>query len=226
MSLYTFQLENVSKRYGRTPAIDDISLMIPDHCFIAVIGSNGSGKTTLLKLLASVLKPTSGRIFFYGRTGISRDLIGYVSHQLLLYSDLSVLQNLQYFASIYRVPNLERRTTEIVRVFQLDDIARCTIRELSRGQQQRVTIARAVLHSPKVLILDEPFTGLDAVQTAFLDDYLKNLHETGINIILTDHDQSHAQNLCHALLYINDGKYIKMTPVPEKPAEFLASHNI
>jgi ABC-type sulfate/molybdate transport systems ATPase subunit len=107
---------------------------------------------------------------------------------------------------MYQISSSKERITEIVHTFNLENFAQRVIRELSRGQQQRVTIARAILHQPDVLLLDEPYTGLDSHNTDFLDSLLKNLHESGINIIFTSHDRIHVQNLTETICMLKNGR--------------------
>ncbi len=206
MTTALYHFDNVTRKYGLIHAVDGISFTIGHPCALAVTGSNGSGKSTLLSLMASVIKPSAGRISFMNQPDIDKRRIGYVSHAVLLYNDLTVLQNLLFFASMYQVREAVSLIDKLIRQFRLENCRNRIVRGLSRGQQQRATLARALIHNPDVLILDEPFTGLDESNTAMLTGYLKSLHESGISIIFSTHDMSHARNLTEKVFILKNGK--------------------
>lgn len=210
MSDILYKLENVSKIFGHETALDNICMNIPERCFLAITGPNGSGKSTLLRLLAFIIKPSKGKILIKNELVDKPRSIGFVSHQLLLYNDLTVRQNLNFFAGVYSIPAPDKKIKEALDIFKLGIYADKVIRDLSRGQQQRAAIARSILHNPEILIMDEPFTGLDVEHSSTLDQLLKNLHESGINIIFTSHDREYSLQISNSSCELCDGKITKI----------------
>lgn len=182
-----FRLEGVDKYYGATAALRNISFSLPRPCCTVIRGPNGSGKSTLLQILASVIRPTRGKIFFFGQHHPVKQRIGYVSHFPLMYNDLTVEENFIYFSALYGISDPLPLIHEIITVMEITTIRDQIFRCLSRGQQQKASIARSLLHKPDLLILDEPFSGLDPDSGTFIMQFLQNLHESGISIILSQH---------------------------------------
>src|SRR3989442_6389624 len=165
--------EGLSHAFGSVQALDGISFRLEAGHTLAVFGPNGAGKTTLLKVLAGLLRPRQGRAEVRG----GRSAIGWISHQSFLYGHLTVIENLRFWASLYRVPReaRDRRAAELLARLGLTDRADQPVAALSRGLVQRATIARALMHDPAVLLLDEPFTGLDLAAAAELRRLLSEL---------------------------------------------------
>jgi heme exporter protein A len=160
------ELRNVSKYFGDVAALAGVQLRVEAGDAILLYGPNGAGKTTLLRLLATLARPSVGEVLFGGkhvhRDPAAKAAIGFVSHTTFLYGDLTVRENLRFFGTLFALPGLEKKIDAALEFFDLGDRARTPVRELSRGLQQRVALARAFLHDPQFLLLDEPFTGLDA----------------------------------------------------------------
>lgn len=197
-------LKSVSKRYGRTTAVRNVSLAVPSGDKVAVAGPNGSGKSTLLRLIAGLTSPNSGTVTVGDsppRT--SRARIGFLGHRLYLYPHLSAEENLRLYAGLYGVA--PGRVGEVLRFMQLDGKRSSPMRTFSKGESQRLGIARAVLHAPDYLILDEPFSGLDKAGTEQLVDYLSNSPQT---IVMTTHDPEQAGRVVDRIVQIREGSIL------------------
>jgi len=187
----------VSKRYGALFAVRNVSLAIAPGEFVALLGPNGSGKSTLIRLAAQAARPTAGSVNFSlegGRALVepveARAGIGLVGHSSLVYDELSAVENLQFFGKLYGVSNIPRRARELVEAVGLGKRADSLVRGFSRGMRQRLSIARALLHAPGLLLLDEPTTGLDQDALNWLTAYLRDLHHAGCTIVMSTHGAS------------------------------------
>ncbi|MDH3198128.1 MAG: heme ABC exporter ATP-binding protein CcmA [Candidatus Krumholzibacteria bacterium] len=185
--------EHVTKRFGRLTALRSVDLTVrPGECTV-LFGRNGAGKSTLLHIVAALIRSYEGRVAVFGedlRAGgeRSRRALGLVSHDSYLYNDLTALDNLRFYARLYGARDAEARARALLARFDLEAKARSTVRELSRGMKQRLSLARAVLHEPRLLLLDEPFTGLDEPACATLAGMLGEFVAHGGAALLTTHD--------------------------------------
>jgi heme exporter protein A len=187
------QVENLVKSFGPRTALAEVSFSVEAGEFVVLVGPNGAGKTTLLRILATLSRPTSGALRIAGldptKAGDEvRRRIGFLSHRTLLYDDLTAEQNLWFYAQMYdlddgaaRIDDLLKRVGLVVRRHDL-------VRTFSRGMQQRLSVARAVLHGPQLLLLDEPYTGLDPNAAQVLTDLLAGLAGEGCTVLLTTHN--------------------------------------
>lgn len=178
---------------------------------VALLGPNGAGKTTLLRMLATLLRPTSGILKLFGdviESGntIVRKRIGLLSHQTFLYPDLTVAQNLDFYGRLYGVEDRAQRIPELIERTGLTGFANRPVRTLSRGLEQRCGIARALLHRPELLLLDEPFTGLDRGAGAILSALVRQFRERGGAVVMVTHDLDRALELCGRLVLLQSGK--------------------
>ena len=173
----------VEKRYGRKRALLPVSFDVPEDGFLLVTGPNGSGKTTLLRLLAGLAVPTKGML----TVDSERGELGFVGHEPLLYSDLTALENLELFGRLYRVPERRERSGMLLERFGLWEARAERVSTFSRGMTQRLALCRALLHEPSLLVLDEPYTALDAQGAELLDHELEALTGTR-TIVLSTHD--------------------------------------
>ena len=222
---YMIKLHQLSKNYGLNPVLRGVDLHVQAGEFVALVGGNGAGKTTLLRIVATLLSPTSGQVVIGGwplpqHSMRVRQHIGYVSHQSLLYDDLTAAENLAFFARLYSV-DLAKINSVLKRV-GLFARQRDPVRTFSRGMVQRLAIARATLHEPDVLLLDEPYTGLDQEAARLLDGLLEQEVKAGRTILMITHDLIHGLHLCDRIAILNRGKIvceIKSKEVDE--AEFL-----
>lgn len=205
------QIRGLVKQYGLNPVLRGVNLHVSAGEFVTLVGPNGAGKSTLMRIVATLLKPTAGEVKIGGwlmpqHSDRVRQHIGLVSHQTLLYGDLTAAENLQFFAKLYRLDNGEDRVAEALKRVGLAARQRDAVRTFSRGMMQRLTLARATLHEPDVLLLDEPYTGLDQDASALLDDLLRSESANGRTILMITHDLVHGLNLCDRVAILSRGK--------------------
>ncbi len=205
------ELLDVSKQFGDLRVLAGICLRIEPGDSVLLYGPNGAGKTTLLRILATLVRPTEGKVQYDG-VDIHRNLaaakaaIGFVSHTTFLYGELSARENLEFTGRLFGLADLPGRVGAALDLFHLRDRARTPVRELSRGYQQRVALARAFLHDPQFLLLDEPFTGLDAASAESLETLIKHLHKQGKALIFSTHDFEQGAALAERLVALEGGK--------------------
>jgi heme exporter protein A len=209
MSLLT--VDNLSKSFGGVRAVDGVSLSLYPGEVVAVLGHNGAGKSTLLSIAATLIQPTSGTVR-YGdldadRGGAAlRARIGMLGHDLYLYAELTAAENLRFFAKVYNLDGVERRVDAGLERAGLtarrDDI----VSGFSRGMRQRLALERALIHEPRLLLLDEPFTGLDEAAREALRARLRSAREAGAIVILTTHDTAAIEHLTDAAVTLVDGR--------------------
>jgi heme ABC exporter ATP-binding subunit CcmA len=200
------------KAYDVILILRKLDLQIERGEFVALLGPNGSGKSTLLRLLTGLTRPTSGQIFIGGwelpqEAAAVRGQIGMVSHKTLLYENLTARENLQFFARLYHLDSAKStaRIDDLLQQVGLTKRGDSLVRAFSRGMQQRLSIARALLHDPDVLFLDEPFTGLDQDAAATLDTLLVQAHAEGRTIIMTTHQLERAARLATRIMILHRG---------------------
>ncbi len=203
--------ERVAKRYGRLWALRHVSLSIAPGEFAALLGPNGSGKSTLIKLAAQAAKPTSGEIKWIsdGRaiesSAEARARTGVVGHNSLTYDEMTAEENLEFFAKLYAVPEAQKRIDELLRDVGLAGRRTSLVRTFSRGMRQRLSIARALLPAPGLLLLDEPTTGLDQEALAWLAACLRQLHQGGCTILMSTHGASEVLSLATRTITLSAG---------------------
>lgn len=218
---------DLTKRYGAFTAVDGISFEIhPGECF-GLLGPNGAGKTTTIKMINCTSPLTAGHLWVDGKDvrrqqRAIKSALGVVSQADSLDGDLTVLQNLVCYGRYFNLPSGEtmRRAHEVLEFFSLDDRAASTPDELSGGMRRRLLIARVLLHQPRILLLDEPTTGLDPQSRLMVWDKLSELKDEGITILLTTHYMAETSYLCDRLIIIDNGKVL----VEGSPAELIDRH--
>jgi heme ABC exporter ATP-binding subunit CcmA len=199
----------VWKYYGDYPALRDISFTVEPGACLALLGRNGAGKTTLLKILAGLSRPTEGDVKVFGgdvREQATRSRIGVLGHGIAVYEELSALENLRLFAKLYGVGDADRTSLEWLERTGLKSVRDSAVREFSRGMRQRLALARAFLHAPSLLLLDEPFTALDDRAVAVLQEILAEGRSAGRTIIMSTHQLREALELASHVVLINRGK--------------------
>jgi heme exporter protein A len=194
-------------------ALRGIDLDIRPGEFVTIVGPNGAGKTTLLRILATLSRPTHGHVSIAGHAlpkgaDQARRQIGLLSHQPLLYGDLTAEENLRFFGQMYDVPALEARLLELLDKVELIERRSDRARTFSRGMQQRLAIARALLHDPAVVLLDEPFTGLDPHASDRLEEMLHLLRDGKRTVVMTIHDLERGWAMCDRALVLARGKIV------------------
>ena len=185
----------LEKRYGRRRALRPLDFELERGGFLVVTGANGSGKTTLLRLVAGLAAPTRGEL----DVAADRSGLGYLGHESLLYRDLTALENLDLYGRLYRVPERRERAGMLLERFGLWEVRADRVASYSRGMVQRLALCRALLHDPELLVLDEPFTALDAEGAELLDRWLRELAGSA-TVLLTTHDPARVETLATARL--------------------------
>jgi heme exporter protein A len=206
-------LRDVSRHFGRRRALSHVSLTCVAGEIVGVLGPNGAGKSTLLALLSTLLTPSSGEIR-YG-TGTAREAgpalrtqIGVLGHDLFLYPELTARENLMFFASLYGLPHAHEMVAAALAEASLAERADEVVAGYSRGMRQRLALERALLHAPRLLLLDEPFTGLDDTSGQALVGRLTGLKERGHIVIAATHDLDLAEDLLDRIVVLRDGRVL------------------
>jgi heme exporter protein A len=205
------RVQGLVKSFGHTYALRGIDLEVAEGEFLTILGPNGAGKTTLLRILATLLKPTSGLVHLNGFEVASGDAeirrqIGFVSHQPLLYDNLTVEENLRFYGRIYDVDPLDNRVDTLLDLVGLDSRRHSLAGTLSRGMRQRLSVARSVIHEPAIMLLDEPYTGLDQQAARMLPDLLRSVSPQARTVVMTTHHLEQGLELCDRLLILSRGR--------------------
>ncbi len=204
-------LRGVTKSFGAINALDNFSLTLDRGRFIALFGPNGAGKTTLLKVVASLISPDQGEVTFDApRKG--RGSVGYVSHQTLLYPELTGFENLEFFARLYALRDRRERVSSMLEAIGLSEASERRVRGYSRGMKQRLALARALLNDPPLLLLDEPYTGLDRLGSRLLTEILEKLKSKGRTILLVTHSVQEGLRLCDQVVIQSRGSVVFSAP--------------
>jgi len=226
---YLIDIQNLVKAYDLLPVLRQLTLQVTRGEFVALLGPNGSGKSTLLRMLCGLSRPTGGIIRIGGwelprESAAVRAQIGLVSHKSLLYDNLSAHENLRFFAKLYNLPDdqIEARIRTLMTQVGLHKRTHDLVRTFSRGMLQRLSIARALLHNPDILLLDEPYTGLDQDASSVLDGLLLAAHADGRTIVMTTHDLHRAATLPTRIVILSRGVIGYDQPAGIGPIELAA----
>ncbi|MDO4436464.1 MAG: ABC transporter ATP-binding protein [Coriobacteriaceae bacterium] len=206
------------KQFGARRALDGVDLAIPRGAFLSIFGSNGAGKTTLLRELALLARPTKGTLKLLGIDALEepdalRARVGLISHASMLYGDLTARENLEFYASLYGMPKAEaaRRIDELLRLVELDHRQNDRARTFSRGMQQRLSIARALVNDPELVLLDEPYAGLDPHASELLDQLIDRVR-AGRTFVMVSHDLDRGFDVCTHALIMAQGRVVVCAP--------------
>lgn len=199
-------VDNITRRFGRRAALAGVSFALEPRECLAIFGPNGAGKTTLLKIVAGLLLPSSGSV---SPSGIAaRAAVGLISHQTMLYPELTALENVEFAARLYGHPDATAAALASLTALGVHDRADTCVRQLSRGLQQRVSIARSFVHRPSIVLLDEPFTGLDAQGARVLTEALVGLLDAGAALVLVTHNIDEGLALATSVAILNEGRFV------------------
>jgi heme exporter protein A len=220
------EVRGLVKRFGPKLVLRSLDFSVARGEFVALLGPNGAGKTTFLRILSSLSRPTLGQVTIAGyslphHAAAVRRKLGVVSHLPLLYGDLTAEENLRFYGTMYAIPRLNQRIGAVLDLVGLAERRRDMVRTFSRGMQQRLAIARAVLHDPEVLLLDEPHTGLDQDACIMLDDVLRQVAARGRTVVMTSHDLARAAELAGRFDVLTRGVIYASANAAEMPQDGL-----
>jgi heme exporter protein A len=207
------EIKKLTKQADNKRILRGVDLSIKKGETVAILGPNGAGKSTLLKVLATLIKPTSGRVVInemdLKKNHIQiKKIMGYLPHSSLLYDHYSPLENLVFFGNIYDVKNVEQRAVELVNEVGLSFFLNEPVKNFSRGMIQRIAIARAIVHEPEILLLDEPHTGLDQGAISILNNVILSMKQKGTTTLMVTHDFKQAAEICDRIIIVKNGKIV------------------
>ncbi len=218
-------VRNVIKQFGRFAALRGVTAEFDAGRFHAILGENGAGKTTLLRALAGLAQPTRGEILILGKSpqDACRD-IGYMAHPSLLYDEMSGMENLRYFAGLYGIGargrnqdgrndggNKDSRCAEVIRAVGLDPELTRPVGQYSQGMRQRMSLARAILHDPRVLLLDEPFSNVDVHSARAMVDLLRGMRDSGKTVFVITHQAQLLEGVADEFVWMQAGQIVDRT---------------
>jgi ABC-2 type transport system ATP-binding protein len=213
----TLALENLTKRFGPVTALDGISFTVERGQVFGFLGANGAGKTTTMRIILDILRPDSGTVTWGGKaiTDVPRRTWGYLPEERGLYPRLEVLEQLVFFASLYDIPRREAadRARHWLARFRIPEYEHRRAEELSKGNQQKVQLIAAILHEPDVLVMDEPFVGLDPVNVSLLKEAFDEMRDRGTTLIFSTHQMEMVEELCEAVALIDRGRLVLGGPI-------------
>ena len=211
-------VHNVVKQFGRFAALRGVTAEFDAGRFHAILGENGAGKTTLLRALAGLAQPTRGEISIFGKTPqeACRDL-GYMAHPSLLYDEMSGMENLRYFGRLYGIAG-DMRSEEVIRSVGLDPELTRPVGQYSQGMRQRMSLARAILHDPRVLLLDEPFSNVDVHSARAMVELLKGMRDAGKTVFVITHQALLLDGVADEFVWMQAGEIVDRTPTLARAA--------
>lgn len=223
------EIQQLTKEYPGVRALDNLSLTIKKGEFFGLLGPNGAGKTTTIRLLTGLTQPSSGSILVGGVDAVKNPLFittlaGVVFEQQNTYDDMTVWQNLRLFAQIYNIR--DEKIEELIKQMELEPHKKKKAKHLSKGLKQRLLIARALLHNPEILFLDEPTEGLDPVFAESIRSLITDLNKMGKTILLTTHYMEEAEMLCDRVAIINHGKLVELSDIQSLKNKYLDEYQV
>ncbi|SFJ94054.1 ABC transporter ATP-binding protein [Thermoflavimicrobium dichotomicum] len=220
------ELHQITKQFGTFRAVNQVSLTVSKGSIFGLLGANGAGKTTLIRIMCGILPPTSGRGLVLGHDIVKeraqiKEQIGYMSQKFSLYPDLTVEENIRFYARLYGVNQSGQRVEELIEQFSLQDVAKKQVAALGGGIRQRVAFASAIVHMPQLLFLDEPTSGVDPLTRRLFWEQLYELTERGITILVTTHYMDEAER-CDQVALMNKGRIVAKGKVDELKERYAA----
>ncbi len=217
MDFTSLTFTDVSRNFGRRRALNRVSFQCDAGQIVALLGPNGAGKSTLLSITATLLEPSSGEVRYGDLTARSagaslRGRIGLLGHDLYLYPELSAAENLTFFARVYRLDNVADRVDAALERAELSHRRDDAVSGFSRGMRQRLALERALIHDPRLVLLDEPFTGLDDAATAALRRRLEGLRSSGRVVLVTTHDLETIEGIIDRAVMLQNGRLVTIEP--------------
>lgn len=219
------KVDHLTKQFGTRKAVDDVSFELPRGAFLSVFGPNGAGKTTLLRMLATLARPSAGSVVINGADVAEepdevRASVGLISHNAMLYPDLSAEENLMMYAQLYGVSNPEQRVLSLLDAVGLKHRRLDRVRTFSRGMTQRVAIARALVNDPAVVLLDEPYSGLDPHAVEIFDELIAS-QRAGRTFVMVSHDFEKGRALADHVLVMARGRVVRFAHTEDVGADEL-----
>jgi ABC-2 type transport system ATP-binding protein len=222
------EIKNLSKSFGNLKAVDNVSFTVPEGSVFGLIGRNGAGKTTTIRMMMNIYLPDEGEVLLEGaKIGQDfRNKVGYLPEERGLYKKMKIMDTLLYFAALKGAEGrqVEKAAIEYLKMFNLEDRKNSKVEDLSKGNQQKVQFITTVLHNPQFLILDEPFSGLDPINTDILTNLIMKFKDEGKIIILSTHLMDFAERLCNHIAMIDRGKLILNGALNEIKANWAAKN--
>jgi ABC-2 type transport system ATP-binding protein len=219
MTPNVIEIDHVSKNYGDIEAVKEVSFEVEQGEIFAMLGPNGAGKTTTIRMILDIIKPDSGSIRVLGGpiTDEKKDRIGYLPEERGLYKSVPVQECLAYLGTLKGMSRSDanQRAAELLEEFELDHAANMKTEELSKGMLQKAQIAMTLLHRPEIIIIDEPFSGLDPVNTRLIKDRLYEVQQEGTTIIMSTHQMRQVEEMAHRLFMMNKGRRVLYGPVED-----------
>ena len=229
MTSPVISVQNVTKNYGNFRAVDNLSFEVHPGEIFAMLGPNGAGKSTTMRMILDIIKPDSGKIAVLGgqMTDAIKDKIGYLPEERGLYRGVKLMEMMTYLGRLKGMSRNDAnlRAAELLKYLDLEAYSKKKVSELSKGMQQKIQFAVTVMHRPQLIIVDEPFSGLDPLNTRILMDLLMGLRKDGTTIVMSTHQMFQVEELCERLLMINKGKVALYGTVDEVRSRY-ASHAI
>lgn len=219
---YSVEACGLSKKFGYKTVLRNVDIFLEKGDSLALFGPNGAGKSTLIHILCSLLRPSSGTVRISGYEALNdrealHKIIGFISHQTFLYPHLTAYENLKFYGTMFEAPRLNARIEEVLDIVGMGDYKNEVFQTFSRGMQQRVSIARAIIHDPMLLFLDEPFTGLDQQGCEVLKKLILKFRDQGKTVIMASHQLQLGIELCGRAAILKSGKILYMQDVAHIP---------
>ncbi len=203
-------LKDLKKKYGSREVLKGVSFDVEKGEFLTLYGPNGAGKTTLLMILSTLIRPSGGSLsiggMFVGKDNRKiRGIIGYMGHADFLYENLTAFENLDFYSSLYGIPNKDEKINYLLDLLDLNNYRESIVRTFSKGMKRRLSIARSLIHSPDIILFDEPFSGLDASSVKGLREIIKELKEERKTFIVATHNVDYVSDITDRIVVMKDG---------------------